>query len=169
MSNYLKEFKFNSPPKKISYLDEEPLKLNENFVFFHNKSKIRGNITRLQEIFKNYIKNPLLALAIRDSYLKEEYTEKFLIILFTTQDIISSTNNIIESYSAVDFEKIHFYLRVTSQYLLLLAKDLKGINEGVDLMEDLFKQVLEDYFDRKDFDSFIKIRPIELIGGINKN
>ncbi|MFX1489725.1 MAG: hypothetical protein ACFFBI_11295 [Promethearchaeota archaeon] len=169
MSNYLKEFKFNSPPKKIIYLDDEPLKLTENFVFFHNKSKIRGNITRLQNIFKAYIKNPLLATGIRDSYLKEEYTDKFLIILFTTQDIISNANNIIKTHLEVDFEKVQFYLQVTSQYLLLLAKNLKGINEGVDLMEDIFKQVLEDYFNRKDFDSYIKIRPIELIGGINKN
>jgi len=169
MSKYLKEFTFKNPPKKISYLDEEPLKLTEDFVFFHNKSKLRKRLTPIQDIFKSYTKNPLLALGIRDSYLKEEYTDKFLIILFTTQDIISNTNNIIKTHSEVDFEKGNFYLRVSSQYLILLAKDMEGINVGVDLMEGIFIQVLEDYFNRKEFDDFIKIRPIKLLGGTKDN
>ena len=38
MTNYIKNFEFEKPPKKITYSDEEPLKLTEDFVFFQKYS-----------------------------------------------------------------------------------------------------------------------------------
>ena len=162
MTDYIKNFEFEKPPKKITYLDEDPLNLTEDFVFFHNKSKIRKGLNRLQYLFKSYTKNPLLALGIQDSLLKKELTEKFLIILFTTPQIVEDTNKIIEKNSNIILTEGAYYLTTTSKFLLLLAKDLRGINSGVNTMEEILKQILEDYFDKKNFKEFMKIRPFKL-------
>ena len=162
MTDYIKTFEFEKPPKKITYLDEDPLKITEDFVFYHNKSKIRKGLNRLQYLFKSYTKNPLLALGIRDSLLKKEFTEKFLIILFTTPEVVEDTNNIIEKNSDITLTEGDYYLITTSKFLLLLTRDLKGINSGISTMEEILKQVLEDYFRKKKFEEFIKIRPFEL-------
>ncbi|KKL79856.1 hypothetical protein LCGC14_2010620 [marine sediment metagenome] len=162
MTNYIKNFEFEKPPKKITYSDEEPLKLTEDFVFFHNKSKIRKGLNRLQYLFKSYTKNPLLALGIQDSLLKKELTEKFLIILFTTPEVVEGTNSIIEENSDITLAEGTYSLVVNSKFLLLLTKDLKGINSGINTIEEILKQVLEDYFNKKNFEEFIKICPFKL-------
>ncbi|HDZ18657.1 MAG TPA: hypothetical protein ENI29_11640 [bacterium] len=162
MTDYIKNFEFDIPPKKIVYLDEEPLKLTEDFVFYHNKSKIRKGLNRLQYLFKSYTKNPLLALGIQDSLLKKEFTEKFLIILFTTPQIIEGTNRIIEKNSNINLTEGAYYLTTTSKFLLLLTRDLKGINSGINTIEEILKQILEDYFNKKNFEEFIKIRQFRL-------
>ena len=162
MTDYIKNFEFEKPPKKITYSDEEPLKLTEDFVFFHNKSKIRKGLNRLQYLFKSYTKNPLLALGIRDSLLKKDFTDKFLIVLFTTSEVVESTNSIIEKNSEMVFKEGEYYITVTSKFLLLLTKDLKGINSGINVMEEILKQVLEDYFNKQKFEEFIKICTFEL-------
>ena len=61
MSKNIKDYEFRSDPKEISYLDDEPLKLDKNFSFFHNKSKFRKELTRLQMVFKDYTGISLLA------------------------------------------------------------------------------------------------------------
>ena len=127
MSNYLKEFTFERPPKKITYFDTEPLSINSEFTFFHNKTKFRKELTRLQNLFKSYTKSPLMASAIRDTYLKEEYTEKYLIVLFTTPDNIEETNRIIEIHTDIEFNPGCFFLETTSKYMLLLARDMGGL------------------------------------------
>ena len=33
MSNFIKEYKFEKSPKELIYFDDEPLKLNENFIY----------------------------------------------------------------------------------------------------------------------------------------
>ncbi|KKL20347.1 hypothetical protein LCGC14_1696020 [marine sediment metagenome] len=162
MTGYIKNFEFEKPPKKMTYLDDEPLELTEDFVFFHNKSKIRKSLNRLQYLFKSYTKNPLLALGIRDSLLKKEFTEKFLIILFTTPEVVEDTNRIIEKNSNITLIEGAYYLTTTSRFMLLLARDLKGINSGVNTMEEILKQILEDYFGKKNFEEFIKIRQFKL-------
>ncbi len=83
MSKNLKEYVFKVKPTEIMYQDKEPLELNKNFIFFHNKIKFRKEITQLQNIFKEHTKTALPASGIRDSYLKEEYSEPFYIIIFT--------------------------------------------------------------------------------------
>ena len=88
MSNHLKKFKFTNPPKSISYIEGEPLKLTEKFNFFHNKNNIRKSLNQLQYLFKTYIKNPLLASGIRDSYLDEEYTEEYLILISSLLKVV---------------------------------------------------------------------------------
>jgi len=96
MSTFLKEFMFEKSPRKITYLEEEPLKLSNEFVFFHNKSKFRNELTRLQYLIKSYTKIALQAAGIRDSYLEKVYFDDFLIVIFTTQEIVKKTNKIIK-------------------------------------------------------------------------
>jgi hypothetical protein len=162
MSNYLKEFVFKRPPESLTYLEGEPLKLTEEFDFFHNKSKIRKSLNQLQYLFKSYLKNPLLASGIRDSYLSEEYTEEYLMIIFTTPEIIKKANDILVSYSDIKFSQGNFILIITADYLLLLTKDMDGLNSGVEIMEEILNQVLEEYFNRKNFEDHIKIRQLKL-------
>ncbi|MHA1987899.1 MAG: hypothetical protein ACW98D_14785 [Promethearchaeota archaeon] len=157
MTDYIKKFEFKESPKEITYIEEAPLELNEDFVFFHNKNKIRKSLTPIQHLFKSYTTNPLLALGIRDSYLKEELTEQYLIVLFTTSEIIKDTNKIISGYADIEIKPGCFYLETKSNYLLLLTKDLKGLHAGANIMEEILTQVLEDYFTRKIFEEFIKI------------
>jgi len=162
MPNHLKEFIFKNPPKSITYIDGEPLKLTEKFNFFHNKTKLRKNLTKLQLLIKSYMKNPLLASGIRDSYLAEEYTEKYLFVLFTTPEIIKNSNEILASYSGIEFTQGNFFLITTPDYMMLLSKDMNGINSGVEIMEEILNQVLEDYFNKKKFEDYIKIRQFKL-------
>jgi len=162
MSNYLKEFNFERPPKKITYFDTEPLSLNSEFTFFHNKTKFRKELTRLQNLFKSYTKSPLMASAIRDTYLKEEYTEKYLIVLFTTSEYIEETNKIIDSHNEMEFNPGCFFLEATSKYILLLTRDMDGLTSGVDMMESILNQILEDYMIQKRYNEYIMICPFQI-------
>ena len=164
MSQVIKEYEFKKKPEEIEYFEEEPLELNENFIFYHNKNKFRKDVTRLQNLFKEFTKNPLIATGIRDSYLKEELTENYLLILFTTGDTIKDTSKIIESYLHKDIEPNHFYLITASQYMLLLTKDMNGLISGIDAMEEIFKQTFEHYLAQKKFDEFVKISQFQMYG-----
>ena len=80
MTNHLEEFELNKDSTTISYKEGEPLKLDNNFSFFHNKNKFRKELNKLQYLFRKYTGDSLVASGIRDSYLKEEISEDFLII-----------------------------------------------------------------------------------------
>ncbi len=162
MSDYIKEFEFEKEPKEITYIKGEPLKLNKEFVFFHNKNLFRKELTRLQYLFKSYTNIPLIASGIRDSYLKDEFSQKNLIVIFTTNEVIKETNQIIKNNSNLEINSNCFFLEATSTYMLLLAKDLKGLILGLDTMELVIKQVMDEYFNQKKFDEYIKIRPFKL-------
>lgn len=163
MSDYIKKFEFEKEPKKITYIEGEPLKLNKDFVFFHNKSFFRKELTRLQYLFKSYTSVSLLASGIRDSYLKEEYSDKYLILLFTTNDVIKETNEIIKIHSEIRIEIGCFFLITTSKYMLLLTKNNGSLVFGIDTIEDILKQVMEDYLNKRNFDEYIKIRSFKLL------
>jgi hypothetical protein len=163
MSAFLKEFKFERSPLKIKYFDKESLKLNNEFIFFHNKSKFRKELTRLQYLIKSYTKSPLQAAGIRDSFLKEVYSEKYFIVLFTNLETSKNTNQIIEKHSDLELNQGCFYLEADTDYLLLLARDMEGLKLGVDTMETILKQILEDYIEYKRFDDYIQICSFELI------
>jgi hypothetical protein len=162
MSTFLKEFKFEKTPLKITYFEDEPLKLNNNFIFFHNKSKFRKELTRLQYIIKSYTKIALQAAGIRDSYLKQEYSDEFFIVIFTTPEILKDTNEFISKHSDLELNPGCFYLETTSEFMLVLSKDMEGLISGVATMESILKQTLEDYLNQQKFDDYIKIRPFEL-------
>jgi hypothetical protein len=165
MSDYLKEFNIKEPPKKITYLEGEPLELNEEFKFYHNKLKFRKYINQLQYLFQDYMEITLQAPGIRDSYLKKLYTNSYLMVIFTDQETIKETNRIIEKHADLLIEKGCYYLETTSDYMLLLSKDLEGIKAGTKTMRDILEQVLNDYFNvQNDFDKFIKIRLFSLYG-----
>ena len=162
MTDYIKKFEFKETPKEITYIEESPLELNEDFVFYHNKSKVRKELTPLQYLIKSFTKNPLLALGIQDSFLKKEFTDKYFIILFTVSENVKNTNGIIAEYTDIEINQGCFYLVTTSDYMLLLTKDLDGLKSGKKIMEEILNQVLEDYFTKKNFDDFIKIRQFRI-------
>ncbi|UCC18601.1 MAG: hypothetical protein JSV62_10890 [Promethearchaeota archaeon] len=162
MSTFLKDFKFEKPPHKITYIDSKPLKLNSEFIFFHNKSKFRKELNQLQYLFKTYTNIALHAAGIRDSYLKEEYSEKFLIVLFSTAEIVKKSNEILNDHSELEIKPGCFYLQTTSEFILLLSKDLEGLKKGTEIMEIILTQVLEDYINQNRFDDYIKICSFEL-------
>jgi len=163
MSSNLKEYVFKVKPTEITYQDKEPLKLNKDFIFFHNKIKFRKEITQLQNIFNEYTKIALPASGIRDSYLKEEFSETFYIVVFATHEVVKKTNEIIEPHRLIELKTGCFYLESTSEYMLLLAKDLSGLKFGVTTMEDIFYQTFEDYFSQKNPDDYVKIRSFKLL------
>lgn len=169
MSDFLKEFVFEESPLNITYFDEEPLKLTNEFIFFHNKSKFRKELNRLQYLIKSYTKVPLHAAGIRDSYLKEEYSENLLIILFTTSKLIKKSNQFIETISDKPLNPGCFYLKTTSDFILLLSKDMAGLTIGIETMEIILKQVLDDYMNKKKFDEYIKIGSFELLDCIRSH
>ena len=166
MSINLKEYVFKVKPTEITYLDKDPLELNKDFIFFHNKIKFRKEITQLQNIFKEYTKTALQASGIRDSYLKEEFSETFYIVVFTTHEVVRKTNEIIEPHRHIKLETGCYYIESTSEYMLLLAKDMIGIQSGVTTMEDIFYQTFEDYFAQKNPDDYVKIRSFKLLNCI---
>ena len=92
MSKFIQEYEFEKAPEKIEYFDDEPLRLNQNFRFYHNKNKFRKYLTDLQYVFKEYTKIALQAPGIRDTYLKEKYTENYLITIFTTSETIKKAH-----------------------------------------------------------------------------
>ncbi|TFG22794.1 MAG: hypothetical protein EU529_09315 [Promethearchaeota archaeon] len=162
MSDYIKEYEFKIPPKEIIYGDEEPLKLSNEFSFYHNKNIFRKELNRLQNLFLRYLKTSLVAAGIRDSYLKEIYSENHLIIIFTDNKIVKETNQIIEAHSDIEILSKCFYLESSTKYMLLISKDMDGLISGIDTMEEIFTQTFEEYFSRKKFDEYIKICPFKI-------
>ncbi len=162
MSELLKEFTFEKPPSKIIYFDKEPLKLSNEFMFFHNKNKFRKDLVRLQNLIKSYTKSPLHAAGIRDSYLKEEFSEEYLIIIFATPETIKKANEIIENHSNIEVNKGCFFLKADTNFVLLLSRDMEGLILGIDIIEVILKQILEDYMNQEKFDDYIKICSFEL-------
>ncbi len=162
MSEFIKEYKFNNPPNEITYLDGEPLKLSDGFIFYHNKNKFRKELNRLQNIFKIHTKTPLIASAIRDTYLKEEYSDKYLILFFSTGEFIKDLNSIIETHLNVEINQGTFLMVNKSNHMLLLAKDMDGLVLGIDMMEEIFQQTFDNYFAQNKLEDFIKIRPFKI-------
>jgi hypothetical protein len=168
MNTHLKEFDFEKTPMRIKYFEKEPLKLNSELTFFHNKSKFRKELTRLQNLIKKYTNSPLHAAGIRDTYLKEEFFEKFLIVIFTDSKIVKNTTKIIEKHSQLVLNSGCFYIENTSEYMLLLASEIDGLKAGIDSMENILMQVLEEYMNQKNFDDFVKISAFELMDCVKK-
>lgn len=168
MSEYIEEYEFKNQPKKITYFDADPLNLTKELNFFHNKNKFRKELTRLQYLFRDYTGFSLIASGIRDSFLKEEYTEKYLLIIFTDNEIIQKANDMIEKNLDIEFQPGCYYLEANSEYLLLLSKDMKGLVAGVDLMEEIFTQTFKHYFEQNNLNEFIKIRPFKLFNCLNE-
>ena len=162
MSEFVKEYEFKNPPNEISYLEGEPLKLSDSFIFYHNKNKFRKELNRLQIVFKTHTKTPLIASAIRDTYLKEEHTTRYLIIYFTTGEEIKNLNDVIETHTVEEIKHGGFFLENTSSYMLLLAKDMEGLTLGIDKMEEIFQQTFSNYFSQNKLDDYIKIRPFRM-------
>jgi len=162
MSNIIEKFEFKEEPQEINYKEEEPLKLTEDFKFYHNKVRFRKNLTPLQYLFSDFFNTTLQAAGIRDSYLKLKYTNTYMMVIFCDPETIKNANKIIEKHIDVNINKGCYLMEGNSDYMLLLAKDIESIKAGVEKMREIVEQVLDDYFKRKDFDEFIQIRPFSL-------
>ena len=162
MSNNITEYKFKFIPKEIVYYNTESLKLNKELSFFHNKNIFRKELNKLQYTFKNYTGNSLVASGIRDSYLKEEISERFLLVLLTNNRIVKTINEIIENSINTEIPPKCFYLETNSDYMLLLTKDMESLIFGIDTMNDIFIQTFEDYYIKKVFEDYVKIRPFKM-------
>jgi len=160
MVSYLEEFELSQV--KVSYNEGKPLELNNDFNFFHNKNKFRKELNKLQYLFRNYTGDSLVASGIRDSYLKEEISEEFLIVFFATNDTVKNANEFIEPKKDLVFEAGHYYLESTTNYILLLSKDMIGLVAGIDTLESIFTQVFEHYLKINNPEDYVKIRPFEI-------
>jgi len=158
----LREYNFKKNPKEMSYSDETPFKLDQDLIFYHNKNIFRKYLVKLQNLFKTYTKNPLIASGIRDSYLDEVYFENYLIVLFMRGELIEQCNDIVKKHVEKNIDPKCFYLITTSEYMLLLSKDMDGLVSGISVMEDIFNQTFENYFKQEKFEEFIQIRQFEL-------
>ncbi len=162
MSSYLDKFEIDPKGDQIKYMSGTPLKLTEKFSFYHNKNFFRKELNNLQNLMKNYVGTTLTASGIRDSYLAEKYTENYLIVLFTDNEKIRTSNEILASKSSISIKSSCYYLEVTQDYFLLLTRDIEGLKVGIQSMELVLKQVLEHYFAQKNLDEYIQIRPFQL-------
>ena len=162
MPKHLNKFQFNQE-LPINYIDAEPFALNNELSFFHNKNKFRKELNKLQYLFSEYTGTPLLASGIRDSYLSEKLSERFLIVLFTGNEIITNANSIIGKHQNIELKPNCFYLESSSNYMLLLSKDFEGLVSGIDVMLSIFKQVFEDYLQKGDFEDVVRIQPFTLL------
>lgn len=169
MSYNVEKFEFKEEPKEINYEDGEPLKLTEEFRFYHNKMRFRKHLTPLQFLFSDFFNTTLQAAGIRDSYIKLEYTNTYLMVIFCDPETVKKTNEIIEKHIDENINKGCFYIENNSDYMLLLTKDVDGIIAGVEKMREILDQVLDEYFKRKEFDEFIKIRPFNLFDCIKES
>jgi hypothetical protein len=113
-------------------------------------------------LFKNYTNISLLAPGIRDSYLKEAYSDNFFIVIFTSNEGIKNANQMIDPYKDINIKPGCFYLESASNYMLLLARDMEGLILGIDTFEDILTQTFNIYFEQKDTDSYVKIKPFRL-------
>jgi len=143
------KFEFQKPVKEISYLEKEPLKLHQELQFFHNKSFFRKDLVKLQYLFQDNVGMTLRATAIRDTYLREEFTEEYMIVLLSTNEVQKKTDTIIEGRSDIEFKPADYYIEVTSEYLLLLTKDMDGLASGLDDIETILNQTFKNYFQTK--------------------
>jgi len=75
--------------------------------------------------------------------------------------VIHKADQIFETHNKI-VENGCFYIRSTSEYTFLKATDMKGMKAGIEIFYDLLKQTLDDYFNQKKFDDYIKIRPFEI-------
>ncbi|MFO7798035.1 MAG: hypothetical protein ACQERB_10525 [Promethearchaeati archaeon] len=162
MSNYIKKFEFKEEPREFNYKEGEPLDLTEEFRFYHNKLKFRKELTPLQYLFADFFNTTLQASAIRDSYIKKEYDDVYLMVIFSGPETIKNANKIIEKHLNISLNQGCYYMESTSDNMLLLSKDIEGIRSGVEKMREILQQVLDDYFERKQFDEFIKLRQFNL-------
>ena len=83
--------------------------------------------------------------------------------MFTDNETIKRTNEILESISQLKINKNNFYLETTTEYMLLLAEDIDGLNYGIDTMKEIFTQTFDNYLSNKQFEDFVKIRPFKIL------
>ncbi len=162
MSENFKSFKFEKPPKKLTYTEKESFKLTKDLQFYHNKSKIKNLLSPLQDLFKIHVGAPLMVTAIRDSYLDAGFSEKYLTVLFSTFEFAQKANDIVEPLNNINIETSCYHIEIDTNYLILLAKDTKGISSGCKMLEDLIKQSFDDYFENKKFDQYITMPTMKL-------
>lgn len=158
----LDKYEFKESPKKLTYLEGEPLKLSKEQFIFHNKSYFRKKLVNLQYLFKENVGVALHSPGIRDSYLKGEYTANNLVVILTDNEHIRNADEIVEKYMDQTIEEGCYTIATDKDYLLLMAGDMEGLEAGLPTIETMLKQTFDEYFEKKDFDTFIQIPKLEL-------
>lgn len=159
-------YEFPTKPQIIEYYEDEPLKLHKNLNLFHNKVKLRKFITSLQNLFKDRVGIPLDAPAIRDTYLKKEYSDKYLILLCSELEIEKELNTIIDKYEKNQLKSSGYEIEVTKDFILLKAIDLMGFEIGINSLKSIFEQAFSKYFSENKFDKYIQIPSLSIFDGL---
>ncbi len=158
----MNQFKLDNENINVEFHSGDSLKITSEFKFYHNKLKFRKEINTLQFLFKKYLDNPLQATGIRDSYLDEEYSNTFLILIFSTYENIKNLNIFMKKYKELEIDHSCFFTESNSEYIILLSKDIEGIKEGIHILEDIFNQILTKYFENRNFNEYIQIFPFKI-------
>ena len=156
------QFSFKTEPKELSYSKKSPMKLDQSLFFFHNKNHFRPLLNDLQYLFKSAVGVALHAAGIRDTYLKEEYSENNLVVILSNHEISKKSNQIIEKNLSVNIEKGCYFIEIDSEYILLIAKDIEGLKVGIKTFESVLQQTFDNYFEQKNFDDYIKVPTMKL-------
>jgi len=159
-------YEFSKKPQFIEYHEEEPLKLHKNLNLFHSKVKIRKFITGLQNLFKERIGIPLDAPAIRDTYLKKEYSDKYLILFCAELEKEKELNIIIDNFEKNQIKSSGYEIEITRDFILLKTIDLKGFEIGINSLKTIFEQIFSKYFSEKKFDEYIQIPSLSIFDGL---
>ncbi|MHA1274471.1 MAG: hypothetical protein ACTSVV_03765 [Promethearchaeota archaeon] len=150
-------FDFKEEPKLIEYLEKEPMKLHKGLFFFHNKAKFRKDLIPLQFLFRDYVGVALHAAGIRDSYIRDSFSEEYLLVILTEHETIKSTDKIVEERQNVQIDKGCYYIEGNTNYIILMTKDMEGLHNGLKTFETILEQTFNNYFETKNFDDYVKV------------
>lgn len=159
-------FEFQTPPQKVEQHEGESFILHKGLNLFHNKMRIRKLITGLQNLFKDRVGIPLDAPAIRDTYFKEEYTNKGYVLLCSKLETEKTINSIYEKYNDINLNEAGYEIEITKDYLFLKAPREEGFEKGIETLTAIFNQTLDQYFKEKDFDKDIQIPSLKILDGV---
>ncbi|MBY8982792.1 MAG: hypothetical protein KGD57_07580 [Candidatus Lokiarchaeota archaeon] len=67
-----------------------------------------------------------------------------------------------KNYLDIIIKRGCFFIESNSNYIILLSKDMEGLTAGIYTMEEILTQILDNYFQKKEFDTHIKIYPFKL-------
>ncbi len=159
-------YEFPKKLKSLKYHENQSFALHKNLILLHNKSRIRKLITDLQIFFKERVGIPLDATAIRDNYLKKEYSDKYLILLCAELEKEKELDIIIEKYENIQLKSGTYEIEVTKEFTLLKAIDFKGFERGINTLKIILEQTFSNYFKENEFEKYIQIPSLSILDEI---
>ena len=117
-------------------------------------------------MFKERVGIPLDATAIRDSYLKKKYFDKYLILLCAELEKEKELEKIIDKYENTQLKSGAYEIEVTKEFTLLKAIDFKGFEKGVNTLKIILEQTFSNYFKENEFEKYIQIPSLSILDEI---